>query len=75
MGAAVSTSAAAAPTAAELAEFCRARLAAYKVPVRWLFTDAFPLTATGKVRKDMLSAQLAEANAPVTTPATHKAQV
>jgi fatty-acyl-CoA synthase len=40
--AAVSTSAAAAPTAAELAGFCRARLAARKVPVRWLFTDAFP---------------------------------
>jgi fatty-acyl-CoA synthase len=75
VGAAVSTSAAAAPTAAELAGFCRARLAACKVPVRWLFTDAFPLTATGKVRKDMLSAQLAEANAPATTPATHQAQV
>jgi fatty-acyl-CoA synthase len=35
---------------AELAAFCRARLAAYKVPVRWLFTSAFPLTGTGKVR-------------------------
>jgi len=40
--------------AAELAEFCRARLAAYKVPVRWLVTDAFPLTASGKIRKDVL---------------------
>jgi len=46
---------------AELAEYCRGRLAAYKTPVRWLFTDAFPLTSTGKVRKDVLSAQLAEA--------------
>ncbi len=45
---------------AELAAFCRARLAAYKVPVRWLFTSAFPLTGTGKVRKDELSARLAE---------------
>ena len=36
----------------ELAAFCRGRLAAYKVPVRWLITDAFPLTASGKVRKD-----------------------
>jgi fatty-acyl-CoA synthase len=40
--------------AAELAEFCRTRLAAYKVPVRWLVTDAFPLTASGKIRKDVL---------------------
>ena len=67
VGAAISTSAAATPTEAELAGFCRARLAAYKVPVRWLFTSAFPLTTTGKVRKDVLRAQLAEANAPVTT--------
>jgi fatty-acyl-CoA synthase len=46
---------------AELAEYCRGRLAGYKTPVRWLFTDAFPLTSTGKVRKDVLSARLAEA--------------
>jgi fatty-acyl-CoA synthase len=45
----------------ELADYCRGRLAGYKTPVRWLFTDAFPLTSTGKVRKDVLSAQLAEA--------------
>ena len=45
--------------AAELAEFCRARLAAYKVPIRWLITDAFPLTASGKIRKDALREQLA----------------
>jgi fatty-acyl-CoA synthase len=44
----------------ELADYCRGRLAAYKTPVRWLFTDSFPLTSTGKVRKDVLSAQLAE---------------
>jgi fatty-acyl-CoA synthase len=66
VGAAVSTAAGPPPTGTELAEFCRARLAAYKVPVSWLFTSAFPLTATGKVRKDVLSAQLAEANAQVT---------
>jgi fatty-acyl-CoA synthase len=46
---------------AELADYCRGRLAAYKTPVRWLFTDAFPLTSTGKIRKDVLSVQLAEA--------------
>jgi fatty-acyl-CoA synthase len=47
-----------APAEAELAGYCRARLAAYKTPTRWLFTDAFPLTSTGKIRKDVLSAQL-----------------
>jgi acyl-CoA synthetase (AMP-forming)/AMP-acid ligase II len=54
---------AAPPTEAELAGFCRARLAACKIPVCWLFTSAFPLTTTGKVRKDVLSAQFADANA------------
>jgi fatty-acyl-CoA synthase len=68
VGAAISTSAAAPPTETELAEFCRTRLAAYKVPVRWLFTSALPLTATGKIRKDVLGAQLAEMDTPVTTP-------
>ena len=45
----------------ELAEYCRGRLAAYETPVRWLITDAFPLTSTGKIRKDVLSAQLGDA--------------
>jgi len=49
------------PTVAELTELCRDRLARYKVPTRWLFTDSLPLTATGKIRKDVLSAQLAGA--------------
>ena len=69
MGAVIRTSAATPAGEADLAEYCRARLAAFKVPVRWLFTDAFPLTATGKVRKDVLSAQLADeavARSPVT---------
>jgi fatty-acyl-CoA synthase len=58
VGAVIRPSASAAPTEAELTELCRARLAAYKVPTRWLFTDSLPLTATGKIRKDVLSAQL-----------------
>jgi fatty-acyl-CoA synthase len=44
--------------AADLAEYCRARLAPEKVPARWLVTGAFPLTPSGKVRKDELRAQL-----------------
>jgi acyl-CoA synthetase (AMP-forming)/AMP-acid ligase II len=38
--------------------FCRARLAAEKVPVRWLLTGTFPLPPSGKIRKDTLRAQL-----------------
>jgi fatty-acyl-CoA synthase len=34
----------------------------------WLLTDAFPLTPTGKIRKDVLSAQLAEAGLAVSAP-------
>jgi fatty-acyl-CoA synthase len=49
------------PAVAELTELCRGSLARYKVPTRWLFTDTLPLTATGKIRKDVLSAQLADA--------------
>jgi fatty-acyl-CoA synthase len=49
--------------ATELAEHCRARLAAAKVPVRWLVTGSFPMTASGKIRKDVLRDQLSEAPA------------
>jgi len=52
------------PAEAELSEFCRGRLAAYKIPARWLFAASFPLTATGKVRKDVLSSQLADLPGP-----------
>ena len=44
----------------ELTAYCRARLAAEKVPVRWLITDAFPMTPSGKIRKDALRARLTE---------------
>jgi benzoate-CoA ligase family protein len=42
---------AAAPTEAELIDFCRAGLASFKRPRRVLFLTAFPLTATGKVQR------------------------
>ena len=45
--------------AGELAEYCRARLAAEKVPARWLVTGSFPMTPSGKIRKDALRDQLA----------------
>jgi fatty-acyl-CoA synthase len=59
VGAAICPAAGQRPDPAELAGLCRDHLAAYKVPVRWLLTDSFPVTATGKIRKDVLSARLA----------------
>ncbi len=48
-----------APTEEELHAHCRANLAAYKTPVTWVFVDEFPLTASGKVRKNVLRDRLA----------------
>jgi len=42
------------PTAAELIEFCRARLANYKVPRQIEFRDALPRNASGKALKRLL---------------------
>jgi acyl-CoA synthetase (AMP-forming)/AMP-acid ligase II len=41
----------------ELADYCRQRLAAYKVPKSFDFVDAFPLVPTGKVSKKDLRAR------------------
>jgi fatty-acyl-CoA synthase len=35
----------------DLSEFCRGQIASYKVPRFWKFTDSFPMTVTGKIRK------------------------
>jgi fatty-acyl-CoA synthase len=37
---------------------CREYLAAYKTPQRWIFVDAFPLTASGKIQKFKLRESL-----------------
>ena len=42
------------PDGDELAAFCRARLAPYKVPRRFDFVDAFPRTSAGKIQKHLL---------------------
>ena len=42
------------PDAAALTAWCRTRLAAYKVPKRFLAVADFPRTAAGKVRKPLL---------------------
>ncbi|KOG91762.1 AMP-binding protein [Streptomyces varsoviensis] len=49
------------PTATELHDFCRARLAPHKTPVRWLRTAELPLTDSGKVRKHLLREQAGHA--------------
>jgi fatty-acyl-CoA synthase len=41
----------ASPAPDELAAFCKANLAAYKVPRRWRLVEAFPMTVTGKIQK------------------------
>jgi long-chain acyl-CoA synthetase len=40
----------------EIIDFCRTRLAAYKLPKSVEFLDEFPMTATGKISKKNLSA-------------------
>ena len=41
-------------TAAELIEYCRARMAAYKYPREVEIVDALPRTATGKILRHRL---------------------
>jgi fatty-acyl-CoA synthase len=50
-------------TAEELRDYCRARLAHFKVPRYWRFTDTFPLTVSSKVQKFKLR-ELATAGLP-----------
>lgn len=38
-------------TAQELQEFCRTRIAYFKVPAYFKFTETFPMTVTGKIQK------------------------
>jgi fatty-acyl-CoA synthase len=48
------------PTAESVREFCRGRLAHYKIPRYVRTVDAFPMTASGKVRKVELRERAAE---------------
>jgi len=38
-------------TGEELREWCRGKIASFKIPRYWRFVDAFPMTVTGKVQK------------------------
>jgi fatty-acyl-CoA synthase len=44
-------------SAGELREFCRDRIARYKVPRHFKFVDTFPTTVTGKVQKFVMREQ------------------
>ncbi len=57
------------PAAADLQAFCRARLAAYKVPASFEFVEDFPRTAAGKVQKHLLARQAAVIAAKAGVPA------
>ena len=57
----------AAATEAELIEFCRAGLPAYKRPRRVVFADAYPTTATGKIRRVALREMAATVLRPADT--------
>jgi len=46
---------AAPPREDELRAFCRARLAAYKVPASFAFVPGFPRTSAGKIQKHLLA--------------------
>jgi fatty-acyl-CoA synthase len=38
-------------TGEQLEQYCRGRIASYKVPRYWKFVDGFPMTVTGKIQK------------------------
>jgi fatty-acyl-CoA synthase len=42
------------PSVDDLYQYCRTNLSPQKTPEVWYFVDEFPLTATGKIRKNLL---------------------
>ena len=45
---------------AELTEFLSGQIAPHKCPVYWSFTDAMPMTPSGKIQKFVLRDQAAQ---------------
>lgn len=64
VGAAVRLSAPLPSAAADLSRYCRAFLARYRVPERWMFTEELPRTPDGKVRRAAVTARLTVMPAP-----------
>lgn len=46
------------PSTEELDQYCRSRLASYKIPRQWHFMESFPQTASGKIQKFALRDKL-----------------
>ena len=44
------------PTAENIRDYCRERLAPYKVPKEFVGVEDFPRTAAGKIQKHLLAA-------------------
>ncbi|HET7037162.1 MAG TPA: AMP-binding protein [Thermomicrobiaceae bacterium] len=44
----------------ELTEYCRGKIATYKIPRYWKFVDGFPMTVTGKIQKFIMREQAVE---------------
>jgi fatty-acyl-CoA synthase len=38
-------------TSEDLSQYCKGKIATYKIPKYWKFIDEFPMTVTGKIRK------------------------
>lgn len=53
------------PDTAELADFCRQRLARYKCPKFWYVSDHLPLTPSGKVQKVELLQEILRGDVPL----------
>lgn len=47
------------PTPGELVEFCARRMAPQKIPSLWFFVEAYPLTPSGKIQKNVLQDMIA----------------
>jgi fatty-acyl-CoA synthase len=47
------------PSAADLRDHCRGQIARFKAPALWVFVEAYPTTAAGKVQKFELLDQIA----------------
>lgn len=47
------------PQASELFSYCRERLAGYKAPVLWFYTEQIPTTTSGKIQKFALRESIA----------------
>jgi fatty-acyl-CoA synthase len=45
---------------ADLTDYCRGRIATFKIPRYWKFVDAFPMTVTGKIQKFKMRADAIE---------------